>query len=224
MVDNTTLNTGSGGDVIASDDIGGVKWQRVKNCYGDDGTAVDVSRSFPLPATVDTQQLVTYSATMARVASGALTANTLKAVLSFEHAAGSTKTMRLRSLKISGYATTAVAGTVEFQLARGTAASSGGTAITPQPLLPGDAAADTVVKSIPTITAATVLWAGSATSVPATANSTIGSAFELIHLGNYDGLKAPTLRAANLDTLVLNIISTAAVNVTLNATAIFTEE
>jgi hypothetical protein len=30
MADNTTLNTGSGGDVIATDDIAGVKYQRVK--------------------------------------------------------------------------------------------------------------------------------------------------------------------------------------------------
>lgn len=49
MADNTTLNTGSGGDVIATDDIGGVKHQRVKVEYGADGSATDVSESFPLP-------------------------------------------------------------------------------------------------------------------------------------------------------------------------------
>lgn len=36
MVDNVTLNTGSGGDVIATEDIGGVEYQRVKLI---DGTA-----------------------------------------------------------------------------------------------------------------------------------------------------------------------------------------
>lgn len=41
MADNTTLNAGTGGDVIASDDIGGVKYQRVKPTLGADGTAVD---------------------------------------------------------------------------------------------------------------------------------------------------------------------------------------
>lgn len=41
MADNTTLNTGSGGDVIASDDIGGVKHQRVKISLGADGSATD---------------------------------------------------------------------------------------------------------------------------------------------------------------------------------------
>jgi hypothetical protein len=49
MADNTTLNAGTGGDVIASDDIAGVKHQRVKVEYGADGSATDVSNSSPLP-------------------------------------------------------------------------------------------------------------------------------------------------------------------------------
>jgi hypothetical protein len=49
MVDNTTLNAGSGGDVIATDDIAGVKHQRVKIEHGADGSATDVSNSTPLP-------------------------------------------------------------------------------------------------------------------------------------------------------------------------------
>ena len=52
MADNTTLNTGTGGDVIASDDISGVKHQRIKLIHGADGTNDgDVSRSNPLPMT-----------------------------------------------------------------------------------------------------------------------------------------------------------------------------
>lgn len=49
MADNTELNAGSGGDVIATDDIGGVKYQRVKIQYGVDGSATDVSSANPLP-------------------------------------------------------------------------------------------------------------------------------------------------------------------------------
>ena len=49
MADNTTLNTGTGGDVIATDDIGGVKHQRVKVEYGEDGSASDVSPTNALP-------------------------------------------------------------------------------------------------------------------------------------------------------------------------------
>jgi hypothetical protein len=43
MADNTLLNAGTGGDTIASDDVGGIKHQRVKRSLGRDGTAVDVS-------------------------------------------------------------------------------------------------------------------------------------------------------------------------------------
>ena len=49
MADNTSLNAGSGGDLIATDDIAGVKHQRVKIEYGADGSATDVSTSTPLP-------------------------------------------------------------------------------------------------------------------------------------------------------------------------------
>lgn len=50
MADNTTLNVGTGGDLIASDDIGGVKFQRVKLIHGDNGiNAGDVSTTNPMP-------------------------------------------------------------------------------------------------------------------------------------------------------------------------------
>lgn len=49
MADNTTLNAGTGGDVIATDDIAGVKYQRVKVNFGADGVASDVSSTNPLP-------------------------------------------------------------------------------------------------------------------------------------------------------------------------------
>lgn len=50
MADNTTLNSGAGGDVIASDDISSVKYQRIKLIHGADGTNDgDVARTNPLP-------------------------------------------------------------------------------------------------------------------------------------------------------------------------------
>jgi hypothetical protein len=42
VADNTTIDAGSGGDVIATDDIGGVKYQRIKISQGADGSATDV--------------------------------------------------------------------------------------------------------------------------------------------------------------------------------------
>lgn len=47
MADNSTLP--ANGDVIAADDINGVKYQRMKVNFGADGVAIDVSSSSPLP-------------------------------------------------------------------------------------------------------------------------------------------------------------------------------
>src|SRR5947207_2270061 len=50
MADNTVLNAGSGGDTYGSDDISGVKYQRIKLIHGADGTnAGDVAIANPLP-------------------------------------------------------------------------------------------------------------------------------------------------------------------------------
>jgi hypothetical protein len=52
MADNTQLNANvTSGDIVATDDIGGVKHQRVKMEYGDDGSATDVSHANPMPIT-----------------------------------------------------------------------------------------------------------------------------------------------------------------------------
>lgn len=50
MADNTTLNSGSGGDTIAADDISSVKYQRIKLIHGADGVNDgDVSTANGLP-------------------------------------------------------------------------------------------------------------------------------------------------------------------------------
>lgn len=50
MADNTELNPGEGGDIAAADDIGGVKYQRVKLTLGADGVDDgDLSSSNPMP-------------------------------------------------------------------------------------------------------------------------------------------------------------------------------
>lgn len=60
MADNTILNTGTGGDTIATDDVttlngsasSGIKVQRVKLMTGADGTATDVSATNPVPSQI----------------------------------------------------------------------------------------------------------------------------------------------------------------------------
>jgi len=57
MSDNTQANLGAGGDLIATDDIGGgVKVQRVKTTWGPDGTMndADVASGKPLPVQLRT--------------------------------------------------------------------------------------------------------------------------------------------------------------------------
>ncbi len=49
MADNVVLNSGSGGETLATDDIGGVQHQRIKIEYGVDGSATDISHTNPLP-------------------------------------------------------------------------------------------------------------------------------------------------------------------------------
>lgn len=49
MADNTTLAPGVGGDTIATDDIAGVKYQRIKVTFGSDGVATDVDAANGLP-------------------------------------------------------------------------------------------------------------------------------------------------------------------------------
>ncbi|QDP53221.1 MAG: hypothetical protein GOVbin7744_24 [Prokaryotic dsDNA virus sp.] len=48
MADNTTITAGTG-TTIATDEIGGAHYQRVKVTYGADGSTTDVSDSNPLP-------------------------------------------------------------------------------------------------------------------------------------------------------------------------------
>lgn len=58
MAENVVLNSGSGGDTLAADDVGGVKIPRSKIVIGADGTNDgDVSASNPLPALVRSEQV-----------------------------------------------------------------------------------------------------------------------------------------------------------------------
>lgn len=49
MADNITLNSGSGGASLATDEISSVHHQRVKVQHGTDGTATDAAAASPLP-------------------------------------------------------------------------------------------------------------------------------------------------------------------------------
>lgn len=127
MADNTTLNAGAGGDVIATDDIGGVKYQRVKVTYGADGSATDVEPSAsPLPV----RQMGPTTVYRWIVPSQTVAAN--KVFADLFNATGSGSTLRILSAFAYVNLDTAVTGTVGLQisLTRTTAVGTGGTAAT----------------------------------------------------------------------------------------------
>lgn len=51
MADNIAVTAGTG-TTIAADDVSGVLFQRVKVCYGVDGTGTDVNATTPMPVTL----------------------------------------------------------------------------------------------------------------------------------------------------------------------------
>ncbi len=60
MADNVAITAGAGTS-IATDDIGGVQYQRTKLSWGQDGVAVDASASDPLPVTAPAAARSTHS-------------------------------------------------------------------------------------------------------------------------------------------------------------------
>jgi hypothetical protein len=127
MADNTTLNTGSGGDVIASDDIGGVKYQRIKLVYGADGVNVgDVSDANPLPVLPHPK----YPGYSLFIPAAAVAAN--KVWFDLFNASGSGKIIKLRSIRAIKDGSAAVTGalSVKLYMTRTTAVGTGGTAHT----------------------------------------------------------------------------------------------
>jgi len=125
MADNTVLNTGSGGDTIATDDIGGVKHQRVKVEYGADGSATDVSATNPLPVRQVADRLYKLIIPPSAVAASKIHCDMFNATWSG-------KTVRIVSALIFPLLDAAVTGTlgVRLHLTRTTAVGTGGTAAT----------------------------------------------------------------------------------------------
>lgn len=65
MADNVAITAGAGTN-IASDDIGGIQYQRVKVTHGQDGSASDVSSVSPLPVTAPAASRTTHSIAVAQ--------------------------------------------------------------------------------------------------------------------------------------------------------------
>lgn len=79
MADNVVLNAGTGGDTVAADDVGGVKYQVVKVAVGADGAASLVSNSNPVPVS-DAGGALTVDGTVAATQSGTWNVGTVTTV------------------------------------------------------------------------------------------------------------------------------------------------
>lgn len=168
MVDNTTLNAGSGGDVIGSDDIAGVKFQRVKLIHGADGVnAGDVASANPLPVVQTSEANATFRGRASTFRTPGRAGTTGQKVFALHNATGSTKTVFLNQLNIDLVATVVKAVTVlppVIRVARFTAVPTNGTALT-------KVAKDTALSSNASVTAwgdASADGTGSATTLTVT--------------------------------------------------------
>lgn len=229
---NITAGSGTGIDTfnVGTGAVGsGTEAIRQAMVIGDPTTKANVAAvdaNGRLSVTINGSQLATYTAKLNTVATGVLTANSASNFMSFEHAATATKTVKIRRIIISGYTVTTVASPVTFQLQRGTAASTGGTTVVTAPTNPATSAAEVTVKSSPSlaiVAGGAILFSETLASVTTTANSLIPPF--VFYDWQEGGETAPlTLRAGVLDTLVLSILCTGAVNATLNVSVVFTEE
>ncbi|MBX4388495.1 hypothetical protein K4H03_20590 [Mycobacterium tuberculosis] len=101
MPDNVQLPAGSGGDTIAADEVAtlngsastGVKVQRAKIAYGDDGSSRDVSDNFPLPTTLKSAS----PAYRVFIPAQAVGAN--KVMMDLFNATGSGKVLKIKSVR-----------------------------------------------------------------------------------------------------------------------------
>ncbi len=75
MADNVTLNSGTGGATLATDDVGGIHYQRMKLSVGADGAATDAALTAPLPVRLSdgTSAITTLPVSLASVPSHAVT-------------------------------------------------------------------------------------------------------------------------------------------------------
>lgn len=176
-----------------------------------------------LPVYTNAIQLLTYTYSFRVLATGILTANTAKAILSFDHAVSAAKTVKIRRILIAGRQTTLLAGALDIQVTTGVLQASAGTVITPGKRNLGDAAAELVCRSLPTITAATV-QDNLPFSYDASAAVNAQSATVIYDWQEAGETKPWTLRAGVLESFVLNAISDVAQNWTLTIHVTVTEE
>ncbi len=131
MADNTVLNTGTGGDTIATDDIAGIKHQRIKVGFGVDGSFTDASATNPMPVVETKNVLFKGRASSFRTLGRAGT--TGQKILSIHNATGSAVTVTVTKIFVDLAMQTLRAATVLPPIIRAwkvTVLPTNGTAVT----------------------------------------------------------------------------------------------
>ena len=132
MADNTTINVGTGGDVIGSDDIAGVKFQRIKLIHGADGVNDgDVSNTNPYP--VAQTEVVLFKGRASTFNTPGRAGTVGQKILSLHNATGSTVTVKVRKVVVDLACTVVKAITVAppiIRLWKVTVLPTNGTALT----------------------------------------------------------------------------------------------
>jgi hypothetical protein len=127
-------NTIQGGtDTIATDDIGGIKYQRVKPAVGADGVAVDVSASAPMPVYRAEEAAATFRGRAATYRMPGRAGTAARRLLALWNAVGSGKVVHINQIAIDTISTAAYAVTVippVIRVHRITAIPTNGTALT----------------------------------------------------------------------------------------------
>jgi hypothetical protein len=207
MADNTTLPSGAGGDVIATDElttlnggaVSGFKVQRVKAGFGVDAVHRDVSAQFPMPVEIDPKRNVTYRGRASTFRIPGRAGTTGQKLFSIHNATGSTVLVDVEKVVVDMTATVVKAVTVlppAVRVYRVTVLPTNGTAVT-------KVARDTALSSSASVTIlqdASADGTSSGTALTATlpAGSVIESAFapRLITAAGYEMLDAATFLEA----------------------------
>lgn len=148
MADNVTLNSGSGGATLATDDIGGVQFQRVKATWGADGTATDVAAGASALPISDGGNTITVDGTVATTNGGTFAVQVDNTVTVGSHAVTNAGTFAVQvSSVVPGTAATNLGkaedaahssgdvGVMALAVRQDTAAALGGTDADYQPLI-----------------------------------------------------------------------------------------
>lgn len=122
MTDNVAITAGAGTS-IASDDVGGVQYQRVKVAFGADGVATDAHNDNPFPVIERGIPTYFFSSALAAGAAG-------KIYIDLFNATGSGKIAKLRGLYVISNSAAVTGVPVQWTLARTTAVGTGGTTLT----------------------------------------------------------------------------------------------